>query len=167
MAEYEDISGLAREAGRALAAAGWTLATAESCTGGWIAKALTDVAGSSGWFGWGVVTYSNPAKTELLGVSEDSLARHGAVSETVVREMAAGALAASGADIAVAVSGVAGPDGGTADKPVGTVWFAWSRRHGNGEETLAERRQFDGDRESVRRQSVCHALHGVLRGIAG
>ena len=161
MREFEDISALARRTGEVLAAAGRTLATAESCTGGWIAKSLTDVAGSSGWFGTGFVTYSNAAKRSVLGVRHETLERCGAVSEEVVREMAAGALAASGADLSVAVSGVAGPDGGTPEKPVGTVWFAWASA---GEQPVvhAESVRFDGDRETVRRRSVCHALGGVL-----
>lgn len=156
-----DLHALARRLGDRLAAAGLMLATAESCTGGWIAKALTDVAGSSSWFGAGLVTYSNDAKRSLLGVGAQTLEAHGAVSEATVREMAAGALAASGADIAVAVSGIAGPDGGTADKPVGTVWFAWAVSAAT-PVIWAECVRFDGDRETVRRRSVCHALGGVL-----
>jgi nicotinamide-nucleotide amidase len=148
--------------GERLQAGRETLATAESCTGGWIAKALTDVAGSSAWFGWGVVTYSNEAKQSLLGVPAAVLEIHGAVSEPVVRAMAEGALAASGAGHAVAVSGVAGPDGGTADKPVGTVWFAWARRAADGPRVRSAVHRFDGDRAAVRRQSVRAALEGVL-----
>jgi nicotinamide-nucleotide amidase len=161
MTEFEEIAALARRTGEALLAAHRRVATAESCTGGWIAKALTDVAGSSSWFGVGLVTYSNDAKQSLLGVRAETLQEQGAVSEDTVREMAAGALAASGADIAVAVSGVAGPDGGTPDKPVGTVWFAWAVS-GATPVTYAECVHFDGDRETVRRRSVCHALGGVL-----
>ena len=165
-----DLTQLAADAVGALSAAGKTVATAESCTGGWIAKLLTDVAGSSAAFGYGIVSYSNPAKESLLGVSRDTLAAHGAVSAETAREMAAGALALSGADIAVAVSGIAGPDGGSDDKPVGTVWFGWSRRTRapSGESrsddhvrTSAERLQFDGDRDDVRRQTVRHALEGL------
>jgi len=133
------------------------LATAESCTGGWIAKVLTDLAGSSDWFERGVVTYSNRSKHELVGVREATLERHGAVSEASVREMAAGLLARSGADITLAVSGIAGPGGGTPDKPVGTVWFAW-----DGPRRTTRRIRFDGDREAVRRQAVLAALEGVL-----
>ena len=153
---------LARAAGAALQRAGGTLATAESCTGGWIAKALTDVPGSSGWFAAGIVSYSNAAKTELLGVPAALLAAHGAVSEPVVRAMAEGARLRTGADFAVAVSGVAGPDGGTAEKPVGTVWFAWASPEG----LRTQRVCFAGDREAVRRASVRHALEGVVAGAA-
>jgi len=164
MTEFEEIAALARRTGEALLAAGRRVTTAESCTGGWIAKALTDVAGSSSWFGAGLVTYSNEAKRSLLGVRADTLDAHGAVSEETVREMAAGALAAGAADIAdiaVAVSGIAGPGGGTPDKPVGTVWFAWAVS-GATPVTYAECVHFDGDRETVRRRTVCHALGGVL-----
>ncbi len=137
------------------------VATAESCTGGWIAKALTDVPGSSGCFGYGIVSYSNGAKESMLGVNNLTLAEHGAVSEAVVREMAEGALRLSGADIAVAVSGVAGPDGGSDDKPVGTVWFSWSMRGPGGITTDADLRHFEGNRESIRMQTVIHGLKGV------
>jgi nicotinamide-nucleotide amidase len=137
------------------------VATAESCTGGWIAKALTDVPGSSGCFGYGIVSYSNGAKESILGVKNLTLAEHGAVSEPVVREMAEGALCLSGADVAVAVSGVAGPDGGSDDKPVGTVWFAWSMRGPGGMKTDTELLRFEGNRESIRMQTVLHGLKGV------
>ncbi len=137
------------------------VATAESCTGGWLAKALTDVPGSSGCFGYGIVSYSNSAKESLLGVQNRTLAEHGAVSEAVVREMAQGALQLSGADIAVAVSGVAGPDGGSDEKPVGTVWFAWSMRGPGGISTDTDLRRFEGNRESIRKQTVIHGLKGV------
>lgn len=150
---------MARDAGRALEAAGMRLVTAESCTGGWIAKLITDVAGSSGWFERGFVTYSNDAKTELLGVPADLIATSGAVSEDTVRAMAAGALEHSRGDLSVAVSGVAGPGGGNADKPVGTVWLAWAR---TGADTRTRHFRFDGDREAVRRRSVAAALEGVL-----
>ncbi|RLA31789.1 MAG: damage-inducible protein CinA [Gammaproteobacteria bacterium] len=133
------------------------LATAESCTGGWIAKVLTDIAGSSDWFERGLVTYSNDAKQELLGVPEALIEAHGAVSEPVVAAMAHGLREHTGVDITLAVSGVAGPTGGTPDKPVGTVWFAWD--HGT---TRTECVHFAGDREAVRRQAVEHALHGLL-----
>ena len=128
MAETDSIATLAEALVGELILAGLTVATAESCTGGWVGKALTDVAGSSGVFEYGIVSYSNDAKADLLGVSPGSLAAHGAVSEAVVREMATGALGRSGADLAVAVSGIAGPGGGTEEKPVGTVWFAWASR---------------------------------------
>ena len=134
------------------------LATAESCTGGLIAAACTDLAGSSDWFERGFVTYSNAAKTELLGVPSEWIERHGAVSELVARAMAEGAEHQSRAQLSVAVTGIAGPGGGSADKPVGTVWFAW-RVHGR---TTAERQRFDGDRAAVRVQTVRHALQGLL-----
>ncbi|WP_144822993.1 nicotinamide-nucleotide amidohydrolase family protein [Marinobacter piscensis] len=134
------------------------LVTAESCTGGWIAKVLTDKAGSSAYVTGGLVTYSNDAKQALLGVSEASLKNDGAVSEPVVREMVVGALAATGAGVAVAVSGVAGPGGGSADKPVGTVWFAW----GTGPEaTVTSVQHFSGNRDQVRRKAVLFALQSV------
>ncbi len=145
--------------GEALAARGWMLATAESCTGGWIAEAVTATAGSSGWFDRGFVTYSNEAKIEMLGVSPATLAQHGAVSEPTVCEMASGALERSRADVSVAVSGVAGPAGGSAQKPVGMVCLAWARR---GLPPRAVTMQFDGDREAVRRQTVEHALHELI-----
>ena len=135
--------------------------TAESCTGGWIAKALTDVPGSSGCFAYGIVSYSNGAKESILGVRNRTLAEHGAVSEPVVREMAEGTLRLSGADISVAVSGVAGPDGGSDDKPVGTVWFAWSMRGPGGVTTGTDLQRFEGNRESIRMQTVIHGLKGV------
>ena len=150
---------LAKNIGARLKSAGEQLATAESCTGGWVAQVVTAVAGSSAWFERGFVTYSNSAKQELLGVRSETLARHGAVSEETAREMALGALARSKAGVAVAVTGIAGPSGGSPDKPVGTVCFAWADRRGARSET----RHFSGDRESVRRQSVVHALEGVLR----
>ncbi|NWN92347.1 nicotinamide-nucleotide amidohydrolase family protein [Marinobacter adhaerens] len=134
------------------------LVTAESCTGGWIAKVLTDKAGSSAYVTGGLVTYSNDVKRALLGVSEASLKNDGAVSEPVVREMVAGALAATGAGVAVAVSGVAGPGGGSADKPVGTVWFAWGTGPGT---TVASVQHFSGDRDQVRRKAVLFALQSV------
>jgi nicotinamide-nucleotide amidase len=136
------------------------LAVAESCTGGWLAKSLTDIAGSSAWFERGLVTYSNAAKQDLLGVSAATLTEHGAVSEAVVREMAQGLLANSPADYAVAISGIAGPGGGTADKPVGTVCFAWAVRGGV---VQAETCRLDGDRSMVRHQSVQHAQEVLLK----
>jgi nicotinamide-nucleotide amidase len=151
---------LSEAVGERLARLGWTLATAESCTGGWISEVMTATAGSSAWFDRGFVTYSNAAKQDMLGVSAETLNRVGAVSEEVVREMVAGALGASDADIALAVSGIAGPGGGTADKPVGTVCFAWKIR---ARVPISETRLFAGDREAVRRQAVCHALEAVLQ----
>lgn len=135
------------------------LATAESCTGGLIAGACTDLAGSSAWFDRGFVTYSNEAKHDMLGVDAASIAAHGAVSEPVARAMAAGAVARSRARVAVAVTGVAGPTGGSADKPVGTVWFGWALDG----EVRTERRRFEGDRAAVRRATVRHALHTLVR----
>ena len=150
---------LARRVGERLKACRQMLVTAESCTGGWAAQALTSVAGSSDWFERGFVTYSNASKEELLGVSAQTLARHGAVSEETAREMAQGALLRSRGTISLAVTGVAGPGGGSREKPVGMVCFAWAGAKGLSVET----RHFSGDRESVRRQSVIHALKGVLK----
>ena len=140
-----------------LARLGKTVATAESCTGGWIAKALTDIPGSSAVIGYGIVSYSNDAKSSLLGVSKDTLLSFGAVSEPVVKEMAAGVRQVSGADFSVAVSGIAGPDGGTDDKPVGTVWFAWD----SGDSIVTDRQVFSGDRNDVRSSTVIHAISGI------
>ncbi|MBM3356867.1 MAG: CinA family protein [Betaproteobacteria bacterium] len=151
--------GLAETLGAQLKARELMLVTAESCTGGWIAEAVTMVSGSSEWFERGFVTYTYISKREMLGVDGDTLGRHGAVSEPVVGEMAQGALERSHAQVAVAVSGVAGPTGGMPDKPVGTVCFAWGFRGGT---MHAETVRFSGDREAVRRQSVEHALRGVL-----
>jgi len=144
---------------------GWKLATAESCTGGMIAAACTDLAGSSNWFERGFVSYSNDAKTELLSVEAALIARHGAVSEAVVRAMAAGAISHSKAQVAVAVTGVAGPAGGTAAKPVGTVWFAFAQSvalPGSSFELVSEVRRFDGDRAAVRTATVQHALQRLV-----
>ncbi len=141
-----------------LAARGGMLATAESCTGGMIAAACTDLAGSSAWFERGFVTYSNAAKTELLGVPAALADAHGAVSEPVARAMAEGAVARSSASVAVAVTGVAGPGGGSADKPVGTVWFGWCV----GGETVTQQCRFDGDRAAVRAQTVAHAVRRLV-----
>lgn len=135
-----------------------TIATAESCTGGWVVKVLTDRAGSSAYVLAGLVTYSNDAKRALLGVTEASLNEQGAVSEPVVREMVAGALSTTGASVAVAISGVAGPGGGSEDKPVGTVWFAWGKSPAD---TVAVVETFPSDRDQVRRQAVLYALQGV------
>ena len=142
-----------------LAARGALLATAESCTGGWAAQALTALAGSSSWFERGFVTYSNAAKEEMLGVRAETLARHGAVSEEAAREMALGALSRSRASVAFAITGIAGPSGGSAAKPVGTICLAWALKGGA---PRSETRHFAGDREAVRRQAVERALAGVL-----
>jgi len=140
--------------------AGWTLATAESCTGGLIAAACTELAGSSDWFERGFVTYSNAAKTELLGVDAALIEAHGAVSEPVARAMAAGAAERARTAAALSVTGIAGPTGGSAAKPVGTVWFGWRRPDGRVD---AEVRHFDGDRAAVRRAAAHHALAGLLQ----
>jgi len=153
---------LAERIGRRLRQRGQLVTTAESCTGGWIAKALTDVAGSSEWFGEGFVTYSNEAKARTLGVSRAMLKREGAVSEAVARAMAAAALARTGATVAVAVTGIAGPGGAVPGKPVGTVWFCWAQKHGARVRLRAERKRFRGDREAVRRSTVRWALAGLL-----
>jgi nicotinamide-nucleotide amidase len=155
----EKILTLARQVGDALLVRGWHCATAESCTGGGIAAALTDIAGSSQWFDRGFVTYSNDAKQDMLGVSGDTLAKHGAVSEATVREMVTGALIQSRAQVAVAVSGIAGPGGGTPDKPVGLVYVAWAMTGG---EPVVNAKHFEGDRAAVRAQTVECALRGVL-----
>ena len=159
----QDLYQLAEEVGRSARAAAWRIVTAESCTAGWIAKALTDVPGSSGWVDSGYVTYSNTAKLRDLGVSARTLETHGAVSEATVREMANGALQAATVEAAVAVSGIAGPDGGTADKPVGTVWFCVATLEARGAAAVCELRHFAGDRDQVRRRSVDHALRLFLR----
>jgi len=138
------------------------LVTAESCTGGWAGKVLTDVAGSSRWYLGGAIAYSNGLKQSLLGVATATLAAHGAVSEATAREMAQGALVRLGGDLAIAVTGIAGPDGGQPDKPVGTVWFAWGWQLAQKIHTHAGVVHFAGDREAVRRQSVVHALEQAL-----
>jgi nicotinamide-nucleotide amidase len=156
------IRALAVRVAERLQGAGRRLVVAESCTGGWVAKACTDLPGSSRWFLGGVVTYSDDLKVELLGVSADALRQQGAVSQAVVRDMAVGALERLGGDVSVAVSGIAGPDGGVAGKPVGTVWFAWAVRHADQLEVRTALERFDGDREAIRRQAVACALGGVL-----
>ncbi len=161
MTDTESIGALSEALVGELLASGKTLSTAESCTGGWIAKSLTDNAGSSGCFAYGVVSYSNGAKESLLGVESATLEEHGAVSEATVREMADGVLHLSGADIAAAVSGVAGPEGGSEEKPVGTVWFAWATRAKDKPDIDAEKRLLKGDRDQIRAQSVVIALQGV------
>lgn len=162
MADYESLQKLSEAVVTELTEAGKAVSTAESCTGGWVAKSITDIAGSSAVFQYGIVSYSNGAKESILGVKNETLEKHGAVSEAVVKEMADGALHLSGADIAVAVSGVAGPDGGTEDKPVGTVWFAWAVRDGANALVDTNCEQFTGDRDLVRELTVAHALQGIL-----
>ena len=156
----EHITQLAEQLGQCLSAQGRTISTAESCTGGWVAKAITDIAGSSQWFDRGFVTYSDQAKIELLDVRADTLEQHGAVCAATVSEMAQGALTRSGADCSVAISGIAGPDGGSAERPVGTVWLAWCQR---GADPKCVLQHYRGDREAVRRQAVVEALQGLLR----
>ena len=139
------------------------MSVAESCTGGWVAKVLTDLAGSSAWFERGFVTYSNRAKHEMLGVAESTLHKYGAVSEETVSEMAVGALTNSHADFSLSISGIAGPGGGSEDKPVGLVWFAWAERTNEGEKViLSEQQIFAGDRDAVRYQALVHALTQLL-----
>ena len=153
------LQALAERVGTQLRAARQMLVTAESCTGGWIAKMVTDIAGSSDWFDCGLVAYSYEAKQALLSVNPHTLETHGAVSRETAIEMVSGALVHSGASVAVAVTGIAGPGGGTSDKPVGTVWVAWKRRGGYPQ---AELFQFEGDRDAVRRQTVRAALDGLV-----
>ncbi|MGI9308891.1 MAG: CinA family protein [Gammaproteobacteria bacterium] len=159
MSERE-ITGLVEKLAELLLAGQQHLCTAESCTGGWISKSLTDRSGSSAWFDCGLVTYSNEAKQSLLGVTAELLEQHGAVSRAVAEAMVAGALERCGADAALAVTGIAGPDGGTADKPVGTVWFAWQLR---GQVPVSHAICFAGDRDSVRHQIVAEALRGMVQ----
>ncbi|MDH3363431.1 MAG: CinA family protein [Gammaproteobacteria bacterium] len=161
MADHDSILRLAEALVAELASSGKIVSTAESCTGGWIAKAITDVAGSSEIFGYGIVSYSNGAKVSLLGVKPATLEKNGAVSAAVVEEMAKATLDVSGSDLAVAVSGIAGPDGGSEQKPVGTVWFAWAIRDETSVTVDTECRRFAGDRDRVRQLTVVHALQGV------
>lgn len=150
-----ELTQLSERIGLALKARGATLTTAESCTGGWVAKVITDVAGSSAWFERGFVTYSNEAKSQMIGVKSSTLEQHGAVSEPVVVEMAIGAIKAARATYAISISGIAGPDGGSAQKPVGTVWFGFASAAGEG---ITRCECFSGDRENVRRQATAYAL---------
>ncbi len=152
---------LARTVVRGLLDSGRSVAAAESCTGGWIAKSITDVPGASLCFAYGIVSYSNGAKESLLGVSQRTLERFGAVSEATVREMAEGVIKLSGADLAVAVSGIAGPDGGSAEKPVGTVWIAWAERQKRKTRLQVKLHCFDGDRRAIRQKAVVVALQGL------
>lgn len=155
----EQLQQLSHRIGEQLKRRQATVTAAESCTGGWIAKVFTDISGSSVWFERGFVTYSNEAKQQMVGVQDTTLQQHGAVSEQTVREMATGAAKAAAAEYAIAVSGIAGPEGGTPDKPVGTVWFAIVGPEGG---VLAQRQIFAGDRDAVRRQSVAWALQTLL-----
>jgi nicotinamide-nucleotide amidase len=158
-----DLARLAARVGRHLLNTGRCVATAESCTGGWIAKALTDIAGSSQWFSEGFVSYSNESKVLRLGVPPAVLRTDGAVSEATVRAMAMGAVRRTGAQLAVAVTGIAGPGGGVPGKPVGTVWLGWAKRRGRSVRVAVQLKHFRGDRESVRRKTVRVALQGLLR----
>ena len=163
MYDDEELFALADQVGEHLRKSGRKLAVAESCTGGWIAKAITDVPGSSAWFEFGFTTYSNVAKRDLLGVKITTLEEAGAVSQPVVTEMAEGAIQRAKADVAVAVSGVAGPDGGVEGKPVGTVWICWSARHGQSIDSNARIKFFKGNREEIRRRTVGNVLKGILQ----
>ena len=154
-----DLEAIAQQLGGQLMAEGAMMATAESCTGGWVAQTLTSLAGSSNWFDAGFVTYSNGAKERMLGVQPQTLMEHGAVSEAVVLQMARGACNNSSATYSVAISGVAGPGGGSEEKPVGTVWIAWMTP----KKIWAKKFLFDGDRKSVRKQAVAEALKGLLK----
>ncbi|OQW84696.1 MAG: damage-inducible protein CinA [Proteobacteria bacterium ST_bin16] len=155
-----DIYDLAVKTGQNLAQRAWMLVTAESCTGGWVGQAVTAVSGSSAWYERGYITYSNTAKCEMLGVQQATLDQYGAVSPQTAQEMAIGALNRSHAHISVSITGIAGPDGGTAIKPVGMVCFAWAAQDGLVQQETC---YFSGDREAVRRQAVATALQGILR----
>jgi nicotinamide-nucleotide amidase len=163
MADDGKLFDLARRVGERLLSQGARIATAESCTGGWLSKCLTDIAGSSDWLECGFVTYSNEAKMRDLGVAAETLRRHGAVSEATVREMAEGAMRVAGVQVAASISGVAGPTGGTPDKPVGTVWFAIAVQQGGSISITSHGERFPGDREAIRRASVEYALELILR----
>lgn len=154
----DELQRLARDTAEIIKSSHSRLATAESCTGGWIAKLFTDMPGSSGWFEGGVVAYSYQAKEALLGVQPQTLEQYGAVSQETVTEMVSGALARFGSGVAVAVTGIAGPGGGTEDKPVGTVWLGWKRRGGYAHSALCH---FEGDRDAIRRQTVARAFRGI------
>jgi len=154
-----DLQQLTTQVAKILLKRNWRLASAESCTGGWLAKCCTDIAGSSAWFDRGVVTYSNLSKQELLHVQADTLEQFGAVSEQVALEMAKGCQSQSVADLSVSITGVAGPDGGSKAKPVGTVWLAWA----SSSSAKAELHHFSGNREAVRRQAVYTALNGIIK----
>ncbi|MDN5871825.1 MAG: CinA family protein [Nitrococcus sp.] len=156
----DSLASLAREVGERLHCLGLRLATTESCTGGWVAKVITDVPGSSQWFERGVIVYSNAAKMELLGVPKSTLETYGAVSQEVAAEMARGIITRALAEVSLAVTGIAGPDGGTSAKPVGLVWLAWCRI---GTAPVTCERHFQGGREDIRRQAVAAALQGLIR----
>jgi nicotinamide-nucleotide amidase len=155
----EDITQLAQLLGNKLSAKGWQISCAESCTGGGVGYAITSISGSSAWFKKGFITYSNDAKQDLLGVSEDTLNKHGAVSAATVEEMATGAAKHANAEVAIAISGIAGPDGGTPDKPVGTVWFGFFVNGRN----FSQKIQIDGDRQAVRIKAIEFVLSNTLK----
>ena len=157
------LSSLSAKVGVHLRDRGLQLVTAESCTGGWIGKVLTDIPGSSAWYAGGVVSYSNALKQSLIGVRAQTLAAQGAVSEATAREMAAGALTSLGGHVAIAVTGIAGPDGGQPSKPVGTVWFAWASRRAEGIALQVAHELLSGDRDAIRRAAVDRALQEILR----
>jgi nicotinamide-nucleotide amidase len=157
-----DLIELATLVGQALKARGLVLATAESCTGGGVAQAITEIRGSSAWFDRGFVTYSNASKVALLDVPAEALEAHGAVSRETAAAMSGGALRNSDAQVVLSITGIAGPDGGTPDKPVGTVCFGWAQGKTQGEKLMTERVEFSGDRHAIRAQSVEHALRGLL-----
>lgn len=165
MINNDEITRLSIEVGKALIEKKCTLTTAESCTGGWIAKVITDIAGSSEYYHRGFVTYSNEAKHEMIGVDESTLSQHGAVSEEVVCQMALGALKAAKADFAISVSGIAGPGGGSADKPVGLVWFGFACKNASGTHVIAKHCIFSGNREQVRAESVIFSLKSIYKEI--
>jgi len=158
-----DLQKLTTQVAKALLARQWRLSSAESCTGGWLAKCCTDIAGSSAWFDRGVVTYSNQSKQDYLNVKAATLDQFGAVSEQTAVEMAKGCLSNSRSDISVSITGIAGPDGGTLDKPVGTVWLAWATESS----AKAELHNFSGNRDAVRRQAVSIALNGIIKNASG
>ena len=160
MTVESEIGVLVEKLASALQSKNWRLVVAESCTGGWISKVCTDLAGSSAWFDRGFISYSYPAKVEMLGVDSETLETQGAVSAAIAAQMALGARKHSGVEAALAVTGIAGPGGGTADKPVGTVWFAWSLE---GYKVSTEAVLFDGDRKVIRQNTVLHALEGLLQ----
>jgi nicotinamide-nucleotide amidase len=158
-----ELAELARRVGQHLTRRNLRVTTAESCTGGWIAKSITDIAGSSDWFSEGFVTYSNQSKVRRLGVPTKVLHKHGAVSKATAVSMASGALRRAKAQVAVSVTGIAGPGGAVPGKPVGTVWIAWATRHGGVTKVTTQLKRFRGDRDSVRRKTVQTALRGILK----
>lgn len=165
MINYDEMTRLSIEVGKALIEKKSTITTAESCTGGWIAKVITDIAGSSDYYHRGFVTYSNEAKHEMIGVDEQTLIKYGAVSEEVVLQMAEGALKAANADFSVSVSGIAGPGGGSEEKPVGLVWFGFAMKTPTGIQVTAKHGIFSGSREQVRAESVIFSLKSIIKEI--